>query len=307
MSPQATLTQPCIDSALMPSDDDVAFFKEHGWWMSQPIYSHEELDCALELQERLYGGDRPHPMPKVFPGNKTTDKSQPAPKPDPAAMSKDDWSCFILPELQIITHKPILAAMAARLMGSDEVRLWHDQLLCKPPQPQDRDVHGQSAVGWHADRNYWQTCSGPMVTAWVPFTEITPDMGPIAFLDRSQEWELIDDLDFFSDDLSGQELLLEKMGKRGKKVVPHFKRGQVSFHDWRTVHGSTPNLSDRTRRSMAVHLQSGENTWVENHDRDGQLCTHANDWLVQRDKNGNPDYRDSQWCPCLYPQNSRGS
>jgi ectoine hydroxylase-related dioxygenase (phytanoyl-CoA dioxygenase family) len=39
------------------------------------------------------------------------------------------------------------------------------------------------------------------------------------------------------------------------------KAGQVSFHHALTIHGSGPNASAEARRSMAVHLMTGETTY----------------------------------------------
>ena len=297
-TPTGLETETSIDPQLLPSAQDVEFYRQHGWWISPPIFTPAELKRACAIQDRFYAGDQPHPLPQVFPWSQPEDQAEHT--PDPSALRKNDYSAFIQPELQLISHKPILAAIAAKLMGCDEIRLWHDQLLYKPPLPRDRKVDGLATVGWHADRNYWQTCTGPLITAWVPFTEVTPAMGPITYLDCSQEWELIDDLDFFSDDLAGQETLISNQGKNSKKIVPHFKLGQVGFHDWRTVHGSTTNTSDQIRRSMAVHLQAGENQWQEHHDREGKLSTHANDYLLAYEHDGPPDYRNPKWCPVLY-------
>ncbi|MFW5829249.1 MAG: phytanoyl-CoA dioxygenase family protein [Planctomycetota bacterium] len=285
-----------IDRDCLPTTADIAFFREHGWWLSPPLFSDAELDRAIALQDRYYAGEHAQ-LPESWPW----DRSSGIPE-DPAALRKNDYSSILMPALQLISHKPVLGACAAALMGSDQVRLWHDQLLYKPPRPQGRTVSGQTAVGWHADRNYWRTCTGPLLTAWVPFTDITPDMGPIAFLDKSQDWELLEELDFFSDDLIGQEAIMSTNGKVVQKIVPSYRRGQVSFHDWRTVHGSTPNTSDRPRRSMAVHLQAGDNRWWSRARPDGSLHGHANDHLVRRDAAGNPDYTDPEWCPQLWPR-----
>jgi hypothetical protein len=35
-------------------------------------------------------------------------------------------------------------------------------------------------------------------------------------------------------------------------------KGAVSFHDWRTVHGSDPNHSQNQRRGLAIHMCSAE-------------------------------------------------
>ena len=209
------------------------------------------------------------------------------------------WRFRVLP---VITHKPILAAIAAKLAGCEEIRLWHDQLLLKPPQREDREVNGLTTVGWHTDRHYWRSCTGPLLTAWVPFTEVTPEMGPITYLDRSNSWQEIAGLNFFSDDLASQEAIISKESNGAQKIIPHFKRGQIGFHDWRTVHGSAPNVSEQDRRGMAVHLQHGENRWQEHRNEHGDISKHATDYLLELDSDGPPDYQNEKWFPKLWPR-----
>jgi hypothetical protein len=52
---------------------------------------------------------------------------------------------------------------------------------------------------------------------------------------------------------------------------------------------------------MAIHLQPGDNTWVEGTDSQGQPAYHRNDSLVGRTNDGRPDYADPAICPRLFP------
>jgi hypothetical protein len=68
---------------------------------------------------------------------------------------------------------PLLGAIAARLSGSREIRLWRDQMIFKPT-----DLTGsKTSIGWHTDRAYWKACSSAnMLTAWVPFQNCDESM-----------------------------------------------------------------------------------------------------------------------------------
>jgi ectoine hydroxylase-related dioxygenase (phytanoyl-CoA dioxygenase family) len=94
-------------------------------------------------------------------------------------LRKHDYSSFFRAELATLACHPLIGAVAARLTGSPYIRLWHDQLLYKPPVR-------RACVGWHTDRQYWLSCtSDEMLTAWIPFHDCPPDMGAIAFIDGS--------------------------------------------------------------------------------------------------------------------------
>jgi hypothetical protein len=37
-----------------PDDDDVAFDREHGWWISPKVFSDDFIDTAVDAAERFY-------------------------------------------------------------------------------------------------------------------------------------------------------------------------------------------------------------------------------------------------------------
>ncbi|MBA3847259.1 MAG: phytanoyl-CoA dioxygenase, partial [Planctomycetes bacterium] len=43
---------------VLPSADDIAFFREHGWWISPRILDHALIDAAARDQQRYYAGER---------------------------------------------------------------------------------------------------------------------------------------------------------------------------------------------------------------------------------------------------------
>lgn len=99
-------------------------------------------------------------------------------------------------------------------------------------------------------------------------------------------------LDFFSQNATSLKASIVEQSFDPAPVVPSMKRGQVSFHHCRTVHGSSANRSTAPRRSLAIHLQPSDNRW-----RPGSR--HPNDELVRR--NPDPDYSDPLIQPQLWP------
>jgi len=189
---------------------------------------------------------------------------------------------------------PAIAAFAAGLARADGIRLWHDQLLYKPA---GLDTDG-GKVGWHTDRQYWQTCSSEeMLTCWVPFHDCDESMGGVTFIEGSHRWNQ-SGLDFFDADLEAREEHFASGDEPVIKQTPRLRRGQVTFHHCRTVHGSGPNRSSTPRRSMAIHLQPSDNRH-QSVGEDGKPTYHRNDELV-RTVDGAPDYTDPRICPHLY-------
>ena len=278
-----------IAAHLLPTEEEVERYHQQGWYVSRPLFTDGELDAAIEGSERYYDTleeqqiDLPNGGTYQLAWWKGTGSDK---------LRKNDYSTLLVPELDALLKKPILGAVAALLAG-DDVRLWHDQLLYKPPSEPD----APQAVGWHTDYGYWRTCSSAgMLTAWVPFTDMDEDIGTIAFVDGSHQWPENNHLNFFSSDLDGLEKQFNTGGAPVVKSPALLRRGQVSFHNCRTIHGSAPNKTDRPRRSIALHLQPGANQWVERRNDAGDLARHPNDGLV-RQVDGRPDYADPTFCP----------
>jgi ectoine hydroxylase-related dioxygenase (phytanoyl-CoA dioxygenase family) len=57
-----------------------------------------------------------------------------------------------------------LARIAAELMGTRGVRMWHDQALYKEPSG--------GFTPWHVDQQYWPMASPLSVTAWIPLRAV---------------------------------------------------------------------------------------------------------------------------------------
>jgi ectoine hydroxylase-related dioxygenase (phytanoyl-CoA dioxygenase family) len=135
-----------------------------------------------------------------------------------------------------------------------------------------------------------------MLTAWVGFHDVTPETGSVSFFDASHTWD-VSGLDFFSQDLDGLEETARRQGIPIDIRPTTMKRGQVSFHHCKTVHGSGPNHGMQPRRSIAIHLQPTDNHAVV--EADGSVIQHPNNDLVRR-VDGVPDYSDDRICPLLW-------
>src|SRR5579875_91868 len=224
-----------VNSQLLPGESDIAFYREHGYWISPVIIPPEVLDAAERGMARYYAGDYDASPPNIG-GYQPTE-----------GLRKNDYASLRVRELADLVAYPMIGATAARLSGADTIRLWHDQLLYKPV-----DAPGVPGnVGWHTDRQYWQCCtSEEMLTAWVGFHDVDETGGSVSFVDGSHRWD-VTGLDFFSQDLDGLEKSVRRQGFSFDPKPSRLRRGQVTFHHCRTVHGSGPNRSEIPRRSLA--------------------------------------------------------
>lgn len=295
----AAVELPEDQRALLPSSGDVEFYEEHGWWVSPPIFSDEQMDEALRSVERHYAGERDSAPPTQLASylDWTPEKGE-------DRLRINNYIALQQRGLGALALSPLLGATAARLARTEEVRLFNSSLVYKPPQ-----VEGDAAkVGWHVDRAYWQTSTSEnMLTAWVAFHDCDEEMGTITMLNGSHRWPsdpVLDELrtgrTFVTDDVDALEQRLESLGLPIEKVPINVRRGQVSFHHCMTFHGSGTNRSDRPRISMTVHMQDEQNRYREAYDAAGELFVYRNDTVCRKLPSGEPDYRDPDICPVIW-------
>ena len=284
--PQAAL------ETYVPTDEDVAHYREHGWWVSPKIVPDDVLDAAQLGGERHYAGERDYPL--LITGGYLDWR------PEHGEMIRlNDYVSLQNEDLRQLAYLPVIAGIAARLAETDTIRLFHDQLISKPAgldTPEGR-------VGWHVDKAYWQTCSShQMLTAWIPFQDCDEEMGSLCVIDKSHSRMDTEWMKTFNDrDMEGLERSFVGEGERPEKVPLRLERGQVSFHHCMTIHGSEANRSPRDRWALAVHMADASNHYVPHVDESGRRMVHINDLLVRKDAEGNPDYADPDICPVLWP------
>src|ERR1044071_5785291 len=102
---------------LLPTDEDVALYQEHGFYKSKKIFSDEEIDLAIAGSERFYRGERDAPLPRDLGSGWRPEHGN--------VLRKNDYASLQNRELTVLIRKPIMAAIAARLAGTSAIRLWH--------------------------------------------------------------------------------------------------------------------------------------------------------------------------------------
>jgi len=135
-----------------------------------------------------------------------------------------------------------LARIATELLGSNGVRLYHDQALYKEP--------GGGITPWHVDQYYWPLASPATVTAWIPLQDTPVEMGPLSFASGSHRFPFLRDLSI-SD--ASEQVIQEAMDReRYPYVERRFELGDVSFHNGYTFHRAPPNRSRQARQVMTI-------------------------------------------------------
>lgn len=288
------------ERALLPTDDDVRHYAEHGWYLSRKLLTDEEVDELAAAGERYYAGERDRLLPLRPPRLAYWEPAH------GAVQRHNDYVHYEHDVLGRILRKPLIGAVAARLAEADTIRIFQSTLIRKPP------VAGEPSniVPWHFDKHYWATSSSErMLTAFIPFHDCGEEMGTITMVDGSHRWAEVGAEDstvkhFAERDKTQLEQLLarnaEYNGARVRKVPMVIPKGHMSFHHCRTYHGSGSNVSERARNAVSLHLQDGANEYREHRLSDGTPAAYNHDVLVRRTADGRPDYADPGFCPVIW-------
>ena len=144
-----------------------------------------------------------------------------------------------------LVHNAHILDAVSDLIGPN-ILCWTTNFFIKEPD-------SAGFVSWHQDSTYWGLDSDDVVTAWVAFSDATPESGCMGFIPGSHKIDQLPHLDTFHRDnlLSrGQEIAVEV--ERDKAVMVQLTAGEMSLHHIKLVHSSEPNRSADRRIGLAI-------------------------------------------------------
>ncbi|HRH50442.1 MAG TPA: phytanoyl-CoA dioxygenase family protein [Panacibacter sp.] len=161
-----------------------------------------------------------------------------------------------------------LAKIAADLMQTDGVRIYHDQALFKEG--------GGGITPWHADQYYWPLETDKTITAWMPLQATPLEMGPLEFSAGSHI--IVEGRELQIGDES--EITIQKKLRVTdfKHVIEPFDAGEISFHSGWVFHRAGANITNQMRKVMTI-IYMDKNMRLKQPENENQI----NDW--------------NTWCP----------
>jgi ectoine hydroxylase-related dioxygenase (phytanoyl-CoA dioxygenase family) len=161
-----------------------------------------------------------------------------------------------------------LAKIAADLMQTEGVRIYHDQALFKEG--------GGGITPWHADQYYWPLETDKTITAWIPLQETPLELGPLEFSAGSHQ--IVEGRDLEIGDESEAAIQQKLRVTDFKHVIEPFDLGEISFHSGWVFHRAGANTTNQMRKVMTV-IYMDKDMVLKNPDNKNQI----NDW--------------NTWCP----------
>ncbi|WP_133012628.1 phytanoyl-CoA dioxygenase family protein [Marinomonas flavescens] len=169
------------------------------------------------------------------------------------------------------------ASVAAQLLRTEKVRIYHDQALYKEPNG--------GLTPWHQDQYYWPLETDKILTMWMPLVDVTKNMGTLNFASGTGKVGYLGDIPI-SDE--SEKILSEMCQEKGFEIVNHgdMKAGDATFHSGWCLHGANENQSSVMREAMTIIWYADETQIIEDPDSQGRWNKGRRDdmarWLPDR-------------------------
>jgi phytanoyl-CoA hydroxylase len=223
-------------------------FQENGYYLAKGVYSSAELaelECDFDRIVRQL----------------TSSGEQVAVRWQGAVMDK------IAPKDSVFVHthnvqiysaawlraflQPRFLEISQALLDSSDVILHHSKLFQKPAEK-------GAPFPMHQDYSYFPTVKDNMIAGSIMITEATDDMGCLRVYPRSHKLGRLPESNGQTDTEVLKDYPLEK------STPVEAEPGDVVFFHYLTLHGSLPNRSQKTRKSVLVQMHSGDDRVEDN-------------------------------------------
>jgi ectoine hydroxylase-related dioxygenase (phytanoyl-CoA dioxygenase family) len=163
----------------------------------------------------------------------------------------------VVPEYRALLHNARIVGAVRDLMAVERVRIWHDQVISKPPGD-----NGHFAC--HHDFYFWPLDRPSMISCWLALDDATPDNGCMHVVPGSHrdprfqpaDCDLAADLHLSPVPMGPGEPgslygeIRTWMPDRAKPV--ELKAGECMFHHCLNYHMTPRNITDRQRRAFVM-------------------------------------------------------
>lgn len=233
-------------------------FADHGYYLAKGVYSPAEI-AALErdfdriVDQLSVSGER---IDATWKGDATAQLA----RKDDVIIHTHNVQKYSRAWLDAFLNRRFLDA-ASEILGEDIV-LHHSKLFQKPPE-------NGSPFPMHQDWTYFPTEKDTMIAGIIHVSNATDEMGCLRVYDGSHRLGRVEG----TNGRVASDLLADYPIERAQIIEA--EPGDVVFFHYFTLHGSMPNRSSRTRKTVLVQLYAGDDK-IESDNK------HPNEGMVLR-------------------------
>jgi ectoine hydroxylase-related dioxygenase (phytanoyl-CoA dioxygenase family) len=221
------------------TSEQIERFKRDGYLSVGPVLTTHELAEAREAYDRIFGATE---KPSSY---RNLGKKEGEEQSEGAVLQIIDLH-KLADVFQQLLFKAETLDMVEALLGTPNIRLYHDQALFKPA------LHGDE-VPWHQDNGYWKFEPPIAISLWTALDDADESNGCMRFIAGSHK------AGEAGHQRAGQYIAQLKADADESLAVPvPLPAGSGVFHHCQTLHNTQPNHSTRQRRAWVRHYISTE-------------------------------------------------
>ncbi len=250
------------------SQTEVDHFHRDGYLKFRRVISAEQIDrlrAALDrvIAEELTREDDSELPPEFRYGHDRKGQDRASSGRDARAIHQYVNIWKVCPEYQETIHNPSITAAVRDLMEAPRIRLWHDQVISKPPGD-------NKLFGFHHDFYFWPMDRPRLITCWLALDDATVENGCMHVIPGSHRdpryqpagCDLSEDIRLSPAPRGPGEpsSLYDEVRTWGAdRAVPvELKAGECMFHHCLNYHMTPENTSDRPRRAfIMIYMPDG--------------------------------------------------
>ncbi len=214
------------------SQQQIEQFQRDGYLPVGPVMTTDELVAARTTYDRIFAAtEKPSSYRDL--GERGDGQSKGA-----VLQIIDMWK--LDPVFERLLFKPDTLDIIEGLLGTPDIRLFHDQALFKPA------LHGDE-VPWHQDNGYWKFDPPNAISLWLALDDADASNGCMRFIAGSHKGGQTDHVqrEFVS--------LLHADADDALAISVPVAAGSAVIHHCQTLHNTKPNHSTRQRRAWVRH------------------------------------------------------
>lgn len=210
------------------------FFEENGYYIARGVYKPDETKLMEQDFDRI--------VEQLLKSEEQVNARWGA--GDTVVFHTHQVQIFSAVWLQAILH-PKFLDITEQLLGPDII-LHHTKLFQKPPEV-------GAPFPMHQDWEYFPTAKDSMLAAVIHVSEASADMGCFRVYPGSHK---LGRLPGMMGGGQNQEILAQHPIEGSTPCL--CEPGDVVFFHYCTIHGSLPNRSDKTRKTVLVQMHAGD-------------------------------------------------
>ena len=221
--------------------DIKSYFQEHGYYHAKGVFSPDEVAKLERDFDRI--------VDQLVASGEKIDATWMGPEADRVRDTNDmiihthNVQHYSRVWLDAMTNENYLS-IASAILGEDIV-LHHSKLFQKPSEK-------GSPFPMHQDWSYFPTIKDTMIAGIIHVSNATDEMGCLRVYDGSHKVGRV-----LGSGGQNESEFLENYPIEGAQVI-EAEAGDVLFFHYFTLHGSMPNRSDKTRKTVLVQMYAGD-------------------------------------------------